>query len=127
MKRLFFLLLSISIMTSALYADNGNNAPDLTEEQIKLLQNRLFSGPHRSVQSEPLAFLNTLSGTIRVEYFSEYEVDMFIINSTGEIVITDVMDAYAPGHMIEAPMIPGNYLLVMKSPEMYAEGVFTIQ
>ena len=127
MKRLFFLLLSISIMTSALYADNGNNAPDLTEEQIKLLQNRLFSGPHRSVQSEPLAFLNTLSGTIRVEYFSEYEVDLFIINSTGEIVITDVMDAYAPGHMIEAPMIPGNYLLVMKSPEMYAEGVFTIQ
>ena len=114
-------------MTSALYADNGNNAPDLTEEQIKLLQNRLFSGPHRSVQSEPLAFLNTLSGTIRVEYFSEYEVDLFIINSTGEIVITDVMDAYAPGHMIEAPMIPGNYLLVMKSPEMYAEGVFTIQ
>lgn len=127
MKRLFFLLLSISIMTSALYADNGNNVPDLTEEQIKLLQNRLFSGPHRSVQSEPLAFLNTLSGTIRVEYFSEYEVDMFIINSTGEIVITAVMDAYAPGHMIEAPMIPGNYLLVMKSPEMYAEGVFTIQ
>lgn len=127
MKRLFLLLFSAFLMTSVLYADNGTNAPELTEEQIKLLQNRLFSGPHRSILFDPQAFINLSSNTIRIEYFSEYEVELFILNSKGEIVVTDVMDSYMYEYILEAPMVSGDYLLVIQSSEMYAEGQFTIE
>ena len=104
-----------------------DETPKLTEKQIQLILNGLFSGNHRSISEVPVAFLDQHSNTIRIECFSESELLVSVCSSTGEVIISEIMIPCMTSMTINAPANPGEYLLTIQSNDLYAEGLFTIE
>lgn len=125
MRRVLFVFLALVLMMPTVSADD--ETPKLTEKQINLIRNRLFSGNHRSISEVPEAFLNQHSNTIRIECFSESELLVSICSSSGEVIISEIMIPCMTSMTINAPTDPGEYLLTIQSNDLYAEGLFTIE
>lgn len=125
MRRVLFVFLALVLMMPTVSADD--ETPKLTEKQINLIRNRLFSGNHRSISEVPEAFLNQHSNTIRIECFSESELLVSVCGSTGEVIISEIMIPCMTSMTINAPTDPGEYLLTIQSNDLYAEGLFTIE
>ena len=125
MRRVLFVFLALVLMMPTVSADD--ETPKLTEKQINLIRNRLFSGNHRSISEVPEAFLNQHSNTIRIECFSESELLISICSSSGEVIISEIMIPCTTSMTINAPTDPGEYLLTIQSNDLYAEGLFTIE
>lgn len=125
MRRVLFVFLALVLMMPTVSADD--ETPKLTEKQINLIRNRLFSGNHRSISEVPEAFLNQHSNTIRIECFSESELLVSICSSSGEVIISEIMIHCTTSMTINAPTDPGEYLLTIQSNDLYAEGLFTIE
>ena len=125
MRRVLFVFLALVLMMPTVSADD--ETPKLTEKQINLIRNRLFSGNHRSISEVPEAFLNQHSNTIRIECFSESELLVCICSSSGEVIISEIMIPFTTSMTINAPTDPGEYLLTIQSNDLYAEGLFTIE
>lgn len=125
MRRVLFVFLALVLMMPTVSADD--ETPKLTEKQINLIRNRLFSGNHRSISEVPEAFLNQHSNTIRIECFSESELLVCICSSSGEVIISEIMIPCTTSMTINAPTDPGEYLLTIQSNDLYAEGLFTIE
>lgn len=122
MRRVLFVFLALVLMMPTVSADD--ETPKLTEKQINLIRNRLFSGNHRSISEVPEAFLNQHSNTIRIECFSESELLVCICSSSGEVIISEIMIPCTTSMTINAPTDPGEYLLTIQSNDLYAEGLF---
>lgn len=125
MRRVLFVFLALVLMMPTVSADD--ETPKLTEKQINLIRNRLFSGNHRSISEVPEAFLNQHSNTIRIECFSESELLVSVCSSSGEVIISEIMIPCTTSMTINAPTDPGEYLLTIQSNDLYAEGLFTIE
>ena len=125
MRRVLFVFLALVLMMPTVSADD--ETPKLTEKQINLIRNRLFTGNHRSISEVPEAFLNQHSNTIRIECFSESELLVSICSSSGEVIISEIMIPCTTSMTINAPTDPGEYLLTIQSNDLYAEGLFTIE
>lgn len=125
MKRVLLVLLALVFIMPTMSADD--ETPKLTEKQIQLILNGLFSGNHRSISEVPEAFLNQHSNTIRIECFSESELLVSICSSSGEVIISEIMIPCTTSMTINAPTDPGEYLLTIQSNDLYAEGLFTIE
>lgn len=125
MRRVLFVFLALVLMMPTVSADD--ETPKLTEKQINLIRNRLFSGNHRSISEVPEAFLNQHSNTIRIECFSESELLVSICSSSGEVIISEIMIPCTTSMTINAPTDSGEYLLTIQSNDLYAEGLFTIE
>lgn len=119
------LFLTLVLMMPTMSADD--ETPQLTEKQIKLIQNGLFSGNHRSISTLPVAFLDQYSNTIRIECFSESELEIIVYNSEGDALSYDTISPYVTSALINAPINSGEYSLVILSSDIYAEGTFTIE
>ena len=67
-------------------------------------------------------------GAVELSCYEMKETAVYIIDPSGQTVSYDTFDSgSSPFLIIDVPVRPGNYTLVIDSPVYYAEGTFSVE
>ncbi len=82
---------------------------------------------YRSLVPSPHAYYYSKENMIELDCLYLGEVDVYIINSDGNVVAEDSFNSeFVTTFTIDTPETPGVYWIILNSTIMYAEGSFSI-
>lgn len=125
MKKLLSIILA-ALCLSLTYSSADNNKSTQSQKPIKIYLGTLTERIERSSQYVE-AFLDTNLGIIEVEYYGLGDGEIFIVNTSNEVV-DSIQILSEVGHaVLNAPIDEGGYTLVVSCCDCYGEGFFTIE
>lgn len=125
MKKLLSIILA-ALCLSLTYSSADNNQSTQSQKPIKIYLGTLTDRIERTSQYVE-ALLDTNVGIIEVEYYGLGDGEIFIVNTSNEVV-DSIQILSEVGHaVLNAPIDEGNYTLVVSCCSCYGEGFFTIE
>lgn len=130
MKHLL-ILLTIFCSFSLSYADNKTTAEtsnEIENKKVIILRKSIKHQIDRSSSPEAEACYDNMTKTIQLYCSGLKETAIYILSSSGDVTYSDFLDCDIPQFLtLDAPCITGDYYLIINSPVMYAEGIFTVR
>ena len=129
MKHLVTLLTAIVLFINlCLCSFAASTEKSRNKKKIILTHQKHFSNEHRDNFCFADATYDPDMGTVELACHETKETAVYIIDPSGQTVSYDTFDSSSsPFLIIDVPVRPGNYTLVIDSPVYYAEGTFSVE
>lgn len=123
MKRAIFLTIAVFLSAAFFYSDSYGKS----ERNRKIINKNPHSASSvdRSLFSDVKAYLCNETRTIELEFYEVRQGEIYITDTGGQIIIYDSITSSE--QILDAPSAKGTYCLIIDSPELYAEGLFTVE
>lgn len=123
MKRAIFLTIAVFLSAAFFYSDSYGKS----ERNRKIINKNPHSASSvdRSLFSDVKAYLCNETRTIELEFYEVRQGEIYITDTGGQIIIYDSITSSE--QILDAPSAKGTYYLIIDSPELYAEGLFTVE
>ncbi len=127
MKRAIFLTIAVFLSAAFFYSDSYGKS----ERNRKIIKTIINKNPHsassvdRSLFSDVKAYLCNETRTIELEFCEVRQGEIYVTDTGGQIIIYDSITSSE--QILDAPSAKGTYYLIIDSPELYAEGLFTVE